>query len=451
MPGAHVIIKENGTEETRRCRASTPENCPFYKNGAAHGATKEEAWQAHEEQLTKKAGGAFGKLSKRKKEEASEEVEEDADNNGGFDVFASLARLQSEKAEDESHETSIDSSVKAAPTRSSVFGDAEYRGYTGKELFHETNQRVREDKDVGVYATRNEGLLTTNGAFNDSTVHGLIDYRRLESGDDSRVFGFTEIEPYEPYMLREFNNEDEYSYSDMTDVEYAQLDTNEKHTMNAFTGNDFMWVNNIMYGKEKVAPDDDDDDDDTGERSSSESGRTASVFSRVASTMDSAINKGPKKQRFLYRAIKGDDQLFGDFENGESMTANDWLSAADSRLGTEVSFAGYQSTSDKTDGVKKFSRDNGVIMEILTPEGVSVATNSEHQDEYEVVLPRNQRYMVVGTYKHVDIDFPQTHHTAYRDSADNMTVIRLVAINSDGEVLDGTNSDEISPWTPEDH
>jgi hypothetical protein len=76
---------------------------------------------------------------------------------------------------------------------------------------------------------------------------------------------------------------------------------------------------------------------------------------------------------------------------------------------------------------------SGMLFEILTPEGVNVTSVSEYRSEREVLLPRNQTYVVVGHKEIVnDEDYPEY----------NQKVVQLVAINSKGEVLDGTNADE---------
>jgi hypothetical protein len=74
----------------------------------------------------------------------------------------------------------------------------------------------------------------------------------------------------------------------------------------------------------------------------------------------------------------------------------------------------------------------GILFEVLTPEGVNVTSVSEYKSECEVLLPRNQTYVVVGHKTIIDKYYPE----------DNKKVVQLVAINSKGEVLDGTNADE---------
>lgn len=101
------------------------------------------------------------------------------------------------------------------------------------------------------------------------------------------------------------------------------------------------------------------------------------------------------------------------------------------RLGQTVSFSSYTSTSTCISVASRMSNE-GILFEILTPEGVNITSVSEYTSEREVLLPRNQTYAVVGHKTIVDEYYPEC----------NVQVVQLVAINSKGEVLDGTNADE---------
>lgn len=67
-------------------------------------------------------------------------------------------------------------------------------------------------------------------------------------------------------------------------------------------------------------------------------------------------------------------------------------------------------------------------MEISTPAGMNVSSVSRIKGEAEVLLPRGARYVVVGRY-----------------STDAAVVLQMVAVNSKGELLDGTNDDPPPP------
>jgi len=113
---------------------------------------------------------------------------------------------------------------------------------------------------------------------------------------------------------------------------------------------------------------------------------------------------------------------------------DNWL-ADHGQLGQTISFSSYTSTSSCISVARNMSGNDssGMLFEILTPEGVNVTSVSEYRSEREVLLPRNQTYVVVGHKEIVnDEDYPEY----------NQKVVQLVAINSKGEVLDGTNADE---------
>src|SRR5699024_4041978 len=70
--------------------------------------------------------------------------------------------------------------------------------------------------------------------------------------------------------------------------------------------------------------------------------------------------------------------------------------------------------------------NHGLVYEILTPEGINITDKSHYTTEHEVVLPRDSKYIVAGVQK----------------SQNGGACVQLVAVNNNGEVLAGTNSDE---------
>lgn len=153
------------------------------------------------------------------------------------------------------------------------------------------------------------------------------------------------------------------------------------------------------------------------------------------SRIDNVLSKGPGKQKIVYRKsnIK---QLIkeGGLHNG--MSVNDVIDSL--AIGKEMSWNGYVSTSiDQRVIFDESTNDYNnetVIFEILTSEGVSIDSVSSYGDEAEVVLPRETKYRIVGK-----------HTLLYRNRLKNVfetPVIQLVAVNKNGDILDGLNSDE---------
>lgn len=466
---AMVSYHVNDEGRNMPCSAQTPDACLYSVEDHITTDDPQAAVRFAEERSAQWAQdqghGALSSLSKA--DQAS----------SGFDIFASLAAIQQENADSAGDgytagdeyadiEVSDEEVRRAQPYQGNanrlpeLFG-GEGVGYTPNEyLFSTSTEKHSQDHATGTFKTSNIGTLAESGYFNPDTVHGTIDYRNLDD-DAAETFGFARIPEYEPYVLTEHNTADMDTFFEVSRAELDQASEDEKRAADFYTGRDFRWINDSIYGKIDAPGDDQwnhdegaetmdfqqltslvtEDDRKYNDTASGPPVRTASAVKRIVDTLDAAIDKGPKRQRTVYRAVKGTSSLFGGKSVGQ------WLDE-DGRNGTEVVFEGYQSTSPKTDGIKKFAQDNGVIFEVLTPEGINVTGNGHFDDEFEVMLPRDTRYMVVGSSRHVDIDFPHTHHTAYKDSVDNMTVIRLVAINSRGEVLDGTNSDPVQPWEP---
>lgn len=479
--GAMVRYHVNNEGRKMPCGAKTPESCDFDVDN--HITTDNPqvaidfAEQRNREWAESEGKGVVSSVSRGDEnvDEESEETDVDQPASGGFDIFASLAAIQAEKSVDSDTVSDDYADIEitdADVQRSLPFGGytsnlpelfgGEDIGYTPNEYLYSSNmEKHSQDYQTGTFKTSNTGSLADTGYFNAETIHGTIDYSALDDNSAVTQFGFKEIPEYEPYVLTEHNTTDMETFFEVSRAELAQASDEEKRAADFYTGSDFRWINNSIYGKIDVPGDDqwngdedvndvdfmkmtkmvtEDDreyDDTTGEPPA----RTETVVRRVVAALDSAIARGPKRQRTVYRSVKGTSSFFGGKSVGQ------WLDE-DGRNGAEIVFDGYQSTSPKTDGIKKFSQDNGVIFEVMTPEGINVTGNSHFDDEFEVLLPRDTRYMVVGSSRNVDIDFPHTHHTAYKDSVDNMTVVRLVAINSRGEILDGTNSDPIEAWEP---
>lgn len=149
---------------------------------------------------------------------------------------------------------------------------------------------------------------------------------------------------------------------------------------------------------------------------------------QVTKNIDSAMKKTPKKQRVVYRGIVNESHIIQ-----SSGDVDKWIKEH-GQLGQTLTFGSYTSTTASVDRARSISGkdSSGMIFEILTPEGINVTSISEYKDEKEILLPRNQTYVVVGHKTIIDEYGPEFIQK----------VVQLVAINSKGEVLDGTNSDE---------
>lgn len=139
--------------------------------------------------------------------------------------------------------------------------------------------------------------------------------------------------------------------------------------------------------------------------------------------------KAPRKRtRTLYRGV----QQGGTGASGQPVEA--WASQ-EAHLGEKVTFDGYQSTSSSFSIASETyaSDDSSVIFEIRTPEGVNLTSISSYQEEQEVLLPRKSTYVIVGK------------HDVIRPTGRTATIIQMVAVNSDNEVLNGSNQSHPEP------
>ena len=302
-------------------------------------------------------------------------------------------------------------------------------------------KKVYTDESLNITYQKQSGNLVKAGYLAPHYVRGIINYNNLNEESYS-VFGFQN--PHE--------NPDGYqpiglpvrTIRKLSEIELRKLSVNEKLAARFFTSNSYEWFNNILYGRNTELPEPDEfykefaeqgygvfDEDNQQDIylsgfSISPRFRTKETIGTICSVLDDALSRGPKRQRILYRGKKADSSIFD-----EAGSVSNWVDQ-NMPLGKEVVFDGYQSASLSFDVAHKYSEyKDGLIYEILTPEGVNVTDVSLYESEREVVLPRQARYVVVGVHKNVKCS---------GDDKGTTTIVQLVAINEKGEILDGTNS-----------
>lgn len=305
--------------------------------------------------------------------------------------------------------------------------------YSNKELF--LNKGLKKyNPDLNVEISENEGYLVDTHYLSPKKVSGVLDYTKLSEIDDSEL-GFNEMsEEGEAYKLNNKDYTNFTNYLELSRKELTDMDKDDKAALRYFTSDNYKWLNKSLFNKETVKNKKKADYD--GYKSFNDF-RDATDYNidhqnidsikKITKALDKALSKGPKKQRVVYRGVNSYAPMY------EGKEAADWVSE-NYEVGKEVVFDGYQSSSANVGPALNFSSHNGIIYEILTPEGANVSSVSEYDTESEVTLPRGQRYTVSSIHKK-DID---TGYMTYN----NVSIVRLVAVNSKGEVLDGTNSDE---------
>lgn len=309
-----------------------------------------------------------------------------------------------------------------------------------EELF-KTDDKVVKKPALNIEVQENSGYLKDVGYFAPKTIKGTINYNKLTS-QSYKQFGFSKPEKRtQDYRnTNRFDNDRADLVREASTNEVVNMTNVDKQAMTYFTTNNFKWLNNALYFpeqakdlQEKNADDvkmfkaDNPDNFNTDWYKEHESQET---LKEVTKNLDKALLKGPKKQRIVYRGLSPSAPAFKDKD------INDWFKE-DIKLGTELKFDGYQSSTYNLDIALSYGSSDGVVFEILTPEGVNVTSISQYSTEYETILPRGARYMVVG--KHDDF-YSSSPWDDKEKIKTKLKVIQLVAINDKGEVLDGTNS-----------
>lgn len=353
------------------------------------------------------------------------------------------------------------------PSRTRFVDHVTIDGKTGQALMRYTGS-AEDQQDLGVRSNWREGKLVSGGAFAPVEVSGVINRDNLNK-HSYKEFGFTSVSSSEYADTRYKDIEDSHDHSTILEsskAETGQMSSVSTSALNFFSSNNYEWFNTYMRRpwELKQLPD---DDENAAPFVSGEIGKdvshvspngdysfnhgdymydeperlTVSNIEDTVDKMDAALDNGAKEQRIVYRGVSFSSPMFSGYKSILDYTANN-LS-----LGTEISFDNYQSSSLSAGVGYRYSQKgdtpDGMVYEILTPEGANITSISNYRSEKEVLLPREQKYVVVG--KHSIINNPEV--------SGSVQVIQLVAVNNKGEVLDGTNADPFKPfrYDPEVH
>lgn len=292
----------------------------------------------------------------------------------------------------------------------------------------------KESAKINIKHFENEGELVDQKYFADRTVEGVINYNNIDE-NSYKEFGFSDIDPDTYYENREVRKL--ATAHELSKLELESLSEREQKALVYFTSNNFEWFNAAIYsGGESLDPNDryktytQKDYDFVGNLEkedkliSQPKLQTEQTANAVAEELDKALENGPGAQRIVYRGVNR-------YNFGFKGTTIEAWTEENIKLGKEIMFDGYQSSSINPNAAFDYTGEDGLFYEILTPEGVNVTSISQYDAEQEVVLPRQSRYMIVGVHKGV---------TTSDYKKNGSVVVRLVAINEKGEVLTGTNS-----------
>jgi len=316
-------------------------------------------------------------------------------------------------------------------------GSWESKKYTAAKLF-KTTGNSEYNPNLNVDLTEHEGHLVDITYFNKKSISGVLDYTKLAETSDEDL-GFNKLgKVYDIKEIRKDLTVDDYM--NLAKEEVKGMTKEDTTALNYFTSNNYKWVNNALFQKKvHEGPEGKDVSKESLNKVISSYEHDKESLKKITQHLDEALSKGPKQQRIVYRGV-GDHADFLRNEKGNRIKADQWVDQ-NLEVGKEIKFDGYQSSTPTASGLGGYASSNGIVYEIITPEGVNVESVTAFSGEQEITLPRNARYTVASITKNVDIKISN-----YSTKTNN-TVVRLIAINSKGEVLDGTNSDPIEPIT----
>jgi hypothetical protein len=303
---------------------------------------------------------------------------------------------------------------------------------------------VKKNEQLNIDVKRNEGHLVEIEYFADRTVTGTINYNNLDE-NSYQEFGFKKPYDDEENFIRRSDIELDECLT-LSEAEIEPLTSIQSRALNMFTTKNYRWINKALYNRDsdheeymkrsEELSDFLETTTDDGEYSFPLYGSdtvTTSMHDNIVSHIDAALDKAPKKQRIVYR---GETEANGGTIPSGNRSIKEWLEQ-NIEVGKEVKFDGYQSTTADYSSAQHYARSptGGVIYEILTPEGINVTSVSRYEEEKEILLPRQARYMVVGIHKNVIAE----------KGSHPVNIVQMVAINEQGAVLDGTNSTPLTP------
>lgn len=262
-----------------------------------------------------------------------------------------------------------------------------------------------QDDEIGITVTNYDGDFVEFGHFSSKSLSGKPNWDKLNDGWAKKMGlpgDFNQRSDTKLGTRSGMGKDFTMRHCAIGDIEGDSLNQDENLAISSYTGSAYDTVNRTLVGSRPV------------DQSHIE----------LIERLDRVTRAGGKQTRVVYR--------------GTSLTSIQMDKEPD--VGDDISFPTFQSTSSNPSVALLFgktavddNRDTGVeepmlIMEISTPEGISVGNVAGPEYEAEVILPRGARYVVVGKYK---LD----------PKLGDGTVVQMVAVNSKGELLDGTNDD----------
>lgn len=245
------------------------------------------------------------------------------------------------------HPRSVKSRKSVSPQSNPVVSDKP--ALTGLAKFG-VSKKIYENPD------EHTSRMIDYGYLQDGVVSGVVDYRKLDE-DSHKDFGFSGKD----FFSLKINEHLDRNAELISQYEMRDFTDSEKNAAEFFTTNYYATFNGFLYGTTKPSD------------SKLFGGIHIEKAKKRVAAMDSFMEKAPKKQKILYKGIYGDAEMF------DGTTAEEWAES-NLKVGSELVFDGYQSSSFDPEQALRYGR-NGIVYEILTPEGVNIVSVSQFQEE----------------------------------------------------------------------
>lgn len=291
----------------------------------------------------------------------------------------------------------------------------------------------------GFHATKLRGILIDEGLYDPIQVSGKLMPKEI-TPKTSAELGFAQNDS----DYRTLTREQLESHANLSHLNDAPLTVEQKNALAIYSNYGFLWVADALHKKKDLQTAGENESDEELDLTQSPEGfddwedygdvpqhlQTTKNLHKLLTVLDETIANAKPVQKTVYR---GTNRLFSSMKgsNDEGQPNAEEIEAylnKNFRTGKGVTLGNYASTSNSVKVAQQFGAESRVIFEIKTPEGLNVINHSKFNDEHEVILPRNTRYMVVGRRKAKLIDDAE------------FTVVQLIAVDDRNRILDTESS-----------
>lgn len=147
----------------------------------------------------------------------------------------------------------------------------------------------------------------------------------------------------------------------------------------------------------------------------------------IIRAIDSTLREHSRNlYRMLFRGVTSRHPMFASYGGN----IEKWV-GENIKVGGFYEHPGLMSTTLWPEMAKSYagvgtSKGDSLVFEIMSPNGVCVESITEHKYEYEVLLPSNPRFMILGVYETFSIAPGREHEKVF--------VIQMIEVGSEGKI-----------------